>query len=152
MNLQKLQQKRKGISPIIATLLLILIAIAAGVVVYAYVMGFSQNAINQNGNGQVAESLDIAVLTHNLTAITAYVQNTGTNSINITGLYIYDTSGVAVYANSSIFVTIAAGSTGLVAASNGLSPPPGSSLFVGIYQVKVVTSRGNTAITNLQKV
>src|SRR5579872_38517 len=37
------RKNRNAISPIIATLLLILIAIAAGVVVYAYVIGFVGN-------------------------------------------------------------------------------------------------------------
>jgi flagellin-like protein len=37
------REHKKAISPIIATLLLILIAIAAGVVVYAYVIGFVGN-------------------------------------------------------------------------------------------------------------
>jgi flagellin-like protein len=40
---------KKAISPIIATLLLILIAIAAGVVVYAYVIGFVGNSTTGSG-------------------------------------------------------------------------------------------------------
>jgi flagellin-like protein len=43
------RQQRDAISPIIATLLLILIAIAAGVVVYAYVLGFIGGATTNPG-------------------------------------------------------------------------------------------------------
>ncbi|MCL4518289.1 MAG: hypothetical protein M1587_03735 [Thaumarchaeota archaeon] len=43
------RKEKKAISPIIATLLLILIAIAAGVVVYAYVIGFIGNSTSNSG-------------------------------------------------------------------------------------------------------
>jgi archaeal type IV pilus assembly protein PilA len=60
--LKKLTQlpssKSKAISPIIATLLLILIAIAAGVVVYAYVIGFVGNSTTGPGNTQGVISID----------------------------------------------------------------------------------------------
>src|SRR5579885_2531744 len=52
MNMKELAKRhsdKDAISPIIATLLLILIAIAAGVIVYAYVIGFVGNSTNNNG-------------------------------------------------------------------------------------------------------
>jgi flagellin-like protein len=45
------REKRHAISPIIATLILILIAIAAGVLVYAYVVGFIGSNTTNNGGG-----------------------------------------------------------------------------------------------------
>lgn len=55
---QNLIEQRKGISPIIATLLLILIAIAAGVIVYAYVIGFIGNSTTNSGGAQSVVSID----------------------------------------------------------------------------------------------
>ena len=49
MNTNNLLKQKKGISPIIATLLLILIAIAAGVIVYAYVVGFIGSSTSNSG-------------------------------------------------------------------------------------------------------
>jgi len=49
---------KRAISPIIATLLLILIAIAAGVVVYAYVIGFVGNSTSNSGTSQGLISID----------------------------------------------------------------------------------------------
>ena len=43
-------KEKRAISPIIATLLLILIAIAAGVVVYAYVINFVGNSSSNSGS------------------------------------------------------------------------------------------------------
>lgn len=71
--------KKKGISPIIATLLLILIAIAAGVVVYAYVIGFVNNSTGNSGANIDQISIDQLFETHVTSSIpvTAYVRNEG---------------------------------------------------------------------------
>jgi archaeal type IV pilus assembly protein PilA len=58
LNINKLLAGKKGISPIIATLLLILIAIAAGVIVYAYVIGFVGNSTGNSGNQIATLSID----------------------------------------------------------------------------------------------
>jgi archaeal type IV pilus assembly protein PilA len=71
--------QKKGISPIIATLLLILIAIAAGVVVYAYVIGFVGNSTGNTGSNQNQISIDqlnVASATSSFPA-TVYVRNLG---------------------------------------------------------------------------
>jgi len=51
-------QDRRGISPIIATLLLIAIAVAAGIVVYVFVNGRSGN-LTQGGGQQTSERLQL---------------------------------------------------------------------------------------------
>ena len=77
-------KKRKAISPIIATLLLILIAIAAGVVVYAYVIGFVGNSTSNAGGSTNTLSIDQLYLTHTTSSVpvTAYVRNEGPTSEN----------------------------------------------------------------------
>ncbi|MEN3052174.1 MAG: archaellin/type IV pilin N-terminal domain-containing protein, partial [Candidatus Methanosuratincola petrocarbonis] len=45
----KLPKCKKGVSPIIATLLLIVIAVAAAVVTYSFVMGFIGTSTNPSG-------------------------------------------------------------------------------------------------------
>ena len=79
MNPSQLKNNKKGISPIIATLLLILIAIAAGVVVYAYVIGFVGNSTANNGSQVDQISIDQLYETHVTSSvpITAYVRNLG---------------------------------------------------------------------------
>ncbi len=62
MNLQKIQENKKGISPIIATLLLIVIAIAAGVIVYASVIGFIWNSTTNSGGATSVISVDNACI------------------------------------------------------------------------------------------
>src|SRR5487761_1051174 len=73
------REKKSGISPIIATLLLILIAIAAGVVVYAYVIGFVGNSTGNSGGATNTLSIDQFTASSKTSAFPAavYVRNQG---------------------------------------------------------------------------
>jgi flagellin-like protein len=51
-------QRRRGVSPIIATLLLIAIAVAAGIIVYVFVNGLAGN-LTQGGGQQTTERLQM---------------------------------------------------------------------------------------------
>jgi len=81
----------KGISPIIATLLLILIAIAAGVIVYAYVVGFIGSSTSNTGGSSAAISIDQLSLTSKTTTfpVVSYLRNLGPASESFnTGFYV----------------------------------------------------------------
>lgn len=71
--------RKQGISPIIATLLLILIAIAAGVVVYAYVIGFVGNSTGNSGGTTDTLSIDQLTLSSKVSSfpVTVFVRNEG---------------------------------------------------------------------------
>lgn len=94
MNTRQINKKR-GISPIIATLLLILIAIAAGVVVYAYVIGFIGNSTQNSGATTDTLSIDQVSFSSKTASfpVTAYVRNEGpsTESFN-TGFFVKGSS------------------------------------------------------------
>ena len=90
---------RDAISPIIATLLLILIAIAAGVVVYAYVLGFVGNSTGNTGNNTSVISVENVCVSHSATGcpgstgFSVVVRNVGTTTISSTtgvGIYLSD--------------------------------------------------------------
>lgn len=77
-------KSKKGISPILATLLLIVIAVAAIVVTYAWVMTFMGAQ-----SGSAGTLLDIEnVGPWNPTNTTIIVKNTGTSDAKIVRLYI----------------------------------------------------------------
>jgi len=85
-----LSKNKKGVSPIIATLLLIVIAVAAAVVTYAFVTGFIGTATSQS-NQQGAMSIDtgnVVTLANSSTSITVYVRNTGTKSETLSVVYV----------------------------------------------------------------
>jgi flagellin-like protein len=83
MNLPKFQ-KRKGISPLIATLLLIAIAVAASVLTYSWVMSMIGS---QSGQAQTQVRIDSVAYTDSNTAVVA-IRNTGSIDATIESVWV----------------------------------------------------------------
>jgi FlaG/FlaF family flagellin (archaellin) len=69
-----IRKNKKAFSAVIASLILMLLAVAAGVVVYAYVMGWIGSA---QQNPTSTGKMQIDSITASTTTITAYVRNVG---------------------------------------------------------------------------
>jgi len=79
---------RKAVDPIIATLLLIAIAVAAGIIVYVYVNSLAGNLTGTSGQ-QVSEGLSMDSYNFNsLVAPTITVRDTGGGSITLTNVFV----------------------------------------------------------------
>src|SRR5262249_25614811 len=88
-NRERTQKNKKAISPIIATLLLILIAIAAGVVVYAYVIGFVGSTTGGGNTGNTQISADLVALKASTGVTTLVLKNVGgTTAVLGSGTYL----------------------------------------------------------------
>jgi flagellin-like protein len=147
------RERRSAISPIIATLLLILIAIAAGVVVYAYVLGFVGNSTGNSGNNTSVFSIDNACISHAATcsgdAFLIVVRNVGTTTMNgAASIYFTDitASSSPTYPSADIVCTasnVAPGGTFQCYGTGG-SWTNGPSASDSVT-VKIVFSDGGTA-------
>jgi flagellin-like protein len=84
MSTKNILKSKKGITPVLATLLLIVIAVATVVVTYAWIMVYMSGAGTQAG---VMLNID-AVSWPNSTRIVLYVRNTGTSDATISAVYI----------------------------------------------------------------
>jgi len=84
MKTKTMLKSRRGISPILATLLLIVIAVAAIVVTYAWVMTYMSSAGHEAGVRLTIE----AVNWPNNSTIKLYVRNTGTSDATIDAVYV----------------------------------------------------------------
>ncbi|MGF3498080.1 MAG: archaellin/type IV pilin N-terminal domain-containing protein [Candidatus Methanosuratincola sp.] len=83
----KLPKCKKGVSPIIATLLLIVIAVAAAVVTYSFVMGFIGTSTNPSGQqGQL--TYDAYTFDSSTDELTVYIRNTGSKALTLSACYI----------------------------------------------------------------
>jgi flagellin-like protein len=80
------RKSRKAISPILATLLLVVIAVAAIVVTYAWIMTYMNNAGHQAGVKMYV--LNVEFSNSGGKIINIDIGNSGTQSCQITGLYI----------------------------------------------------------------
>jgi len=83
--LNKILKSKKGISPILATLLLIVIAVAAVIVTYAWVMTFTTTQTTTAGK---MIKFDSAVIDSATGDVSVYVRNWGTEQVTIDSVYI----------------------------------------------------------------
>ena len=108
---------KKGVSPIIATVILVLITVAAGVMLWLWVSGFASTtpAQQQALNERIRIDAVQVNTTDNTTTVTIYVRNIGNSDVKIGAAYILDTTGVIKAASTSITdATINPGSVGTV--------------------------------------
>ncbi|MGC8909652.1 MAG: archaellin/type IV pilin N-terminal domain-containing protein [Fervidicoccaceae archaeon] len=139
---------KRGVSPIVATLLLILIAIAAAAVLYVWVNTLSASTTQYNpGNVASAISIDAADLSTN--TLTAYVRNVGSNVISgVLNVYIYNQTGTLIATGQSGSVTIQPGQVQSISAT--LSITTGNQITRGTtYTVKVVAPGGASAVASV---
>ena len=134
----------KGVSPIISTVLMIAIAIAAAVVVYYVTMnivsGTGSQAEQQATAGQ--DIIQIEGISVSGTTITAYVRNMSKVSVEINNAYILKPDGTVDCTGtiSSGPVTISGGSvSSLTITASCISSG-------NTYQLKLVTKNGGTAV------
>lgn len=79
----KLLKSEKAISPILATLLLIVIAVAAIVVTYAWIMTYMSSTTKRAGEELVVENIRF----HDSTNVTITLRSTGTSNSKIVAIY-----------------------------------------------------------------
>ena len=78
--------KRRGVSTFIAVLLLMALAVAAGVVIYSYTMGYLGGMGGTSTMGTI--SLDTVSANSTSTTIVAYIRNIGQSTINFDKAYV----------------------------------------------------------------
>src|SRR5665647_1776892 len=80
----KFKRSIRAISPVVATLLMIAIAVIAALVVYAWVTGYMGNTTNKAGNAILVQSLT----TDQDSNLVAYVQNVGQGDVILDSAYV----------------------------------------------------------------
>jgi len=148
----KTLKNKKAVSPIIATLLLILIAVAAGVIIYVWATSYIGQQIGSVG-GQ--ETFVITNVKYNKISGTNYVNvtviNQGISAINITTIKVYASDYSTLVATNTTTTTyhgalIAPGTTSTLT-NIQLNLVTGQQIIKGqSYVLEVTTVKGNTAV------
>ena len=141
MNYKRFIKNRKAISPIFATLILIAIAVIAGVVVYMFTSG---TLATMTGGGTAAqEKVSVQAVSTNSTGFTAYVQSTSGGTVKITNAIIKDNSGI-------VLSTVAVGGTPVSLTSGQLTPITGLYTFTSgnTYTITLVSQAGGNFVSS----
>jgi flagellin-like protein len=136
--------KRRGVSPVIATLLLIVIAVAAAVLTYIWVTGYMgkvTGTVEQTSTQHLQEKIKINAISVSNTDVTLSVANIGDTDVTISGAYVLTQGGTSVcsLSLSTSPISIPKGGTQDVTISD-CSLTPGTT-----YIAKAVTSKGTEA-------
>jgi flagellin-like protein len=151
---------RKAVDPIIATLLLIAIAVAAGVIVYVYVNSLA-GGLTQSGGQQVSDQLSMDAFTYGTIANgpTVTVRDTGSSSLTISSIFfdgvpvsptaVTPTGTCTALATTTPFGTCTSGQTFTfrIGASAGVGATTTTSGTSHI--IKIATSIGGTSVVTV---
>jgi archaeal type IV pilus assembly protein PilA len=83
--MKNLKKNKKGVSDVIAVLLMIAIAVAASLIAYAWVMGYLGGTTNKVGKAIQIQSMYYS--TSGSGTLTIYVQNVGSGPVTLTNVY-----------------------------------------------------------------
>ncbi|MEM1568398.1 MAG: archaellin/type IV pilin N-terminal domain-containing protein [Thermofilaceae archaeon] len=139
--------KRRGVSPVIATLLLIVIAVVAAVLAYIWVSGYMGRVTSQAEAQapQLQERIKIDAASVSGNTVTIYVTNIGDVNVTIASAYVLYENKTAVCSSTNLAQNIPKGKAGSVTVSN-------CNLVTGTtYIAKVVTSKGVEATYSFTK-
>jgi hypothetical protein len=144
------KKNRKGISTFIATLLLMVLAVSAGVVIYAYTMGYLGGFGGPQTMGAI--SIDTSTLdpttTDNADAVIAYVRNIGKATFKCDSVYLdgvllatgewtlKDEKGTTSTADDT--VDVAEGKVGTLRIIQDTSTTPDRFVASKTYEIKII--------------
>jgi flagellin-like protein len=107
----KRRRPERAITPILATLLLIVIAVAAIVVTYAWIMTYMSNVTNQAGVNLYPANVDFSGSVQN--EIIIDIQNKGTSDAHLVRIYIGTSSSTMQSQSSSSLPVLCAAHGGI---------------------------------------
>ncbi len=128
-----MKKSRKAISPIVATVLLVLIAAVSGALIWYWMSGFaSTNPVQQR---QLYEQIKIDTVNYAGNNVTVYVRNTGSVPAVVSAVYVINMTSGTVVCSGTSSLTLDVGASGQINAT-------GCNLKAGIYNIKAVTQSG----------
>jgi flagellin-like protein len=134
--MRKNKSTKKGVSPVIAVLLMIAIAVAAAILVYVWAMGLI-GTLTGSGGGQVKEQIIMDAYNWQTPAgpMTMYMRNVGSSQIIVDAIYI---GGASAASNLNSQLTLQTTASAFsVPVPTSISPTSGVA-----YTVKVITKTG----------
>ena len=134
MKIGKFKVRRKALSPVIATLLMVAIAVSAAIITYVWAMGLLGGLMGTGGT-QTKEQLILEAYNWNVStnSISLVFRNVGSTVVNIAAIYLEGTSLSPATSTVLIANTV----------SYSLSTGSGHTLSAS-YTLKVVTATGGT--------
>jgi len=99
--LKKIRRNEDAVSPVIATLLVIAIAVAAAILVYVWSMGLV-GQLQSGGGEQVTEQIIMDVYSYNINGtLVLQLRNVGNSVIEVDKIYVENDDGIEAFDGNS---------------------------------------------------
>jgi len=145
MMLKELLKSIKAFSPVIASLILMLLAVASGVVVYAYVMGWIGGATQTPGGVKGELQFDSIRADASTDTLKIYVRNIGQKDLTLDRIYV---DGVAYENKTTLSANLALNSVAYLEL-----PKSGVTLTIDngkYYEVRIVCTDGTVVSQSVE--
>jgi len=129
------KRSRKAVSPVVATVILVLISVVAGVMLWLWVSGFTSAATAPQP--ALYERIKIEAVQVSESTVTIYVRNVGSVATTIDYVYVLDPGGTIIGEEGGVNTSLSPGEVNTVQVSSVSGATSGYS-----YTVKVVTKNG----------
>ena len=140
--MRKLRKNEEAVSPVIATLLVIAIAVAAAILVYVWSMGLI-GTLQSGGGEQVTEQIILDVYSWNASSgiVILHLRNVGNSVVDIDKIYVETDSGIEDFDGAT--VGPAGGTLPIGVVDLFTCPVTSADLTSGVqYTIKVVSTSG----------
>ena len=133
--MKRLVKSKRGISTVLATLMMIVIAVAGSLVTYAWVMGYLNFTTAKAGNALQIQSISNGGSPGNLIV---YVQNVGQTTVTFAS----GTGAVVVYVKGAVPAGAVAVTGAVTVTAQGITLGPGSTAIITITNGGVAAGSG----------
>lgn len=144
--ISKLRRNVRALSPIFAVLILIAIAVIAGIIVYMFTSGYLGTMMGGGTAGQEKVAIESVEVFSN-TTISLWAKSTGGGDVVVTDVIIRDTGGNQVGDPAAVAVTLLGDGTLTEIPLTGLPALP-----AGTYTAALVSKEGNQFVSASFKV
>jgi flagellin-like protein len=144
--INKLRKNAKALSPVFAVLILIAIAVIAGIIVYMFTSGYLGTMMGGGTAGQEKVAIESVQVVSN-TSIILWAKSTGGGDVVITEVIVRDTGGNQRGDPVTVAVTLLADGT-----LGKISVTPTVTLPAGTYTAALVSKEGNQFVSASFKV
>ncbi len=138
--IRKIKKNSKGLSPVIASIILIAVTVAVSVVVAAWMGGMT---IGFMGNAEQVSITNIAFVSGTTPTLQVMVTNSGSTPATVSSAFIngVDATGTGITSNPAQPIAKSSSATITLNLPTGITLDPGSA-----YQVKLITQKGTSVV------
>jgi len=139
----KLRRDVKALSPIFAVLILIAIAVIAGIIIYMFTSGYLSTMMGGGTAGQEKVAIE-SVQVFNSTSISLWAKSTGGGKVEITDVIVRDSAGNQVGDPATVAIPLPAdGTLTEVPVTTTVALTPGQ-----VYTAALVSKAGNQFVSS----